>query len=206
MAIIKYPHYFCGVISQSKVKDKQKDILAAALKLFVEFGFHGTPTSKIAAEAGVANGTLFHYYKTKEDLVIVLYNNIKDELNRYIISKTSCNDKLETKVKTMFIHFIYWALDNREKFYYIHQFHLSPHFSKISPETIHEQSTCHISLIADGIKAKFLKPLPVEFLLTIISSHVFGIYQYLINANFSEKEQKKFINEAYDMMWEMIKL
>ena len=197
--------YLCGVISQSIIHDKRKDILSAALKLFVEFGFHGTPTSKIAAEAGVANGTLFHYYKVKDDLVICLYNDIKDELNRYITSKTSCSDELETKVKSLFIHFIYWALDNREKFYYIHQFHLSPHFSKISPETIHKQSMCHIGLIAEGIRAKLLKPLPVEFLLTIISSHVFGIYQYLTNADFSEKEQKKVINEAYEMLWDMIK-
>ncbi len=192
------------MISQSNIQDKRKDILAAALKLFVENGFQGTPTSKIAAEAGVANGTLFHYYKTKEDLVIVLYNDIKDELNRYIISKTSCNDKLETKLKVMFIQFIYWALDNRDKFYYIHQFHFSPHFSKISPETIHEQSTCHISLIQEGIKSKILKPLTVDFLLTIISSHVFGIYQYLTKGDFSEKEQKKVINDAFEMMWDMI--
>ncbi len=193
------------MISQSNHQDKRKDILSAALKLFVEFGFHGTPTSKIAAEAGVANGTLFHYYKVKDDLVIALYNDIKNELNRYITSKTSCGDSLETKVKTMFIHFIYWALDNREKFYYIHQFHLSPHFSKISPETIHEQSLCHIGLITEGIRAKLLKPLPVEFLLTIIGSHVFGIYQYLTKTQFSEKEQKKVINDSYEMLWCMMK-
>ncbi|HEX8678057.1 MAG TPA: TetR/AcrR family transcriptional regulator [Segetibacter sp.] len=204
MAVWKISFYLCGVISQSKIQDKRKEILSAALKLFVEYGFHGTPTSKIAAEAGVANGTLFHYYKTKEDLVIVLYNDIKDELNRYIISKTSCDGKLESKIKVMFIQFIYWALDNREKFYYIQQFHFSPHFSKISPETIHEQSTCHISLITEGIKGKLLKPLPVQFLLTIISSHVFGVYQYLVNGDFSEEEQKKVINDAYEMMWDMI--
>lgn len=193
------------MISQSKVQDKRKDILAAALKLFVEYGFHGTPTSKIAAEAGVANGTLFHYYKTKEDLVIVLYNEIKDELNSFITSKTSCSDSLNSNVKILFIHFIYWALDNSEKFYYIQQFHFSPHFSKISPETINQQSTCHIRLIQEGIKAELLKPLPVEFLLTLISSQVFGIYQYLTTGDFSQEEQKKVINDAYEMMWDMIK-
>jgi AcrR family transcriptional regulator len=41
--------------------DKQQEILSAALQLFVANGFHGTATSKIAKEAGVANGTLFHY-------------------------------------------------------------------------------------------------------------------------------------------------
>jgi AcrR family transcriptional regulator len=38
--------------------DKKEEILKTALKLFVEFGFHATPTSKIAKEAGIANGTL----------------------------------------------------------------------------------------------------------------------------------------------------
>lgn len=197
--------YLCGVISQSNIQDKQKDILAAALKLFVEFGFHGTPTSKIAAEAGVANGTLFHYYKTKEELVIVLYNDIKNELNNYIISKVSCNETLEKKVKTMFIHSLYWALDNREKFYYIHQFNFSPHFAKISPETIHKQSTCHTRLIEESINAKLIKPLPIELLFTVVSSHVFAIYQYLTSADFSEDEQKRVINKAYKMLWDMIK-
>ncbi|WP_018616455.1 TetR/AcrR family transcriptional regulator [Segetibacter koreensis] len=192
------------MISQSKIQDKRKEIWDAALKLFVEYGFHGTPTSKIAAEAGVANGTLFHYYKTKEDLVIVLYNDIKNELNSYITSKVSCNESLETKVKIMFINSLYWALDNREKFYYIHQFHFSPHFAKISPETIHQQSTCHIRLIEEGIKAELLKPLPIEFLLTIVSSHVFGVYQYLTSEDFSESQQKKVINDAFGMLWDMI--
>lgn len=192
------------MISQSKIQDKRKEILSAALKLFVEYGFHGTPTSKIAAEAGVANGTLFHYYKTKEDLVIVLYNDIKQELNSFILSKTSCSESLETKFKTMFIHTIYWALDNREKFYYIQQFHFSPHLAKISPETIDEQSTCHTRLIEAGINAKLLKQLPVEFLLTVVSSHVFGIYQYLTKVGYSDAKQKKVIEDAYEMLWDMI--
>ena len=193
------------MISQSKIQDKRKDILAAALKLFVEYGFHGTPTSKIAAEAGVANGTLFHYYKTKEDLVIVLYNDIKNEVNSFVMSKTSCSESLETKFKIMFINTIYWALDNHDKFYYIQQFHFSPHLAKISPETIHQQSTCHIRLIDEGIKNKLLKPLPVELLFTLVGSQVFGIYQYLTTGDFSEDEQKKVINDAYEMLWNMIK-
>lgn len=193
------------MISQSKTPDKRKDILAAALKLFVEYGFHGTPTSKIAAEAGVANGTLFHYYKTKEDLVIVLYNEIKNEVNSFIMSKTSCSETLEAKFKIMFINTIYWALDNHDKFYYIHQFYFSPHLAKISPETIHQQSTCHTRLIDEGINNNMLKTMPVKFLFTIVSSHIFGIYQYLTNGDFSESEQKKVINDAYGMLWKMIK-
>ena len=64
--------------------DKRKQILDAALKLFVELGFHGTPTSMIAKEAGVANGTLFHYFATKDELVIALYVAIKNQMAGHI--------------------------------------------------------------------------------------------------------------------------
>jgi AcrR family transcriptional regulator len=185
--------------------EKEKQILAAALQLFVAFGFHGTPTSKIAAQAGVSNGTLFHYYKTKEELVIALYNDIKADLGAYLSAQMDGQDSLETRFKKSFIHSLYWALDNQEKFYYIQQFHFSPHLSKISPEAIAEQSRIHLQLIAEGIGAKLLKPLPVELLFTLVSSHVYGLYQYLTAPTFPVDQRKDVIEEAFDLLWRMIK-
>ena len=51
------------------MKEKEQKILDTSLKLFVERGFHGTSTAEIAKTAGVATGTLFHYFKTKEELI-----------------------------------------------------------------------------------------------------------------------------------------
>jgi AcrR family transcriptional regulator len=185
--------------------EKEKQILAAALQLFVAFGFHGTPTSKIAAQAGVSNGTLFHYYKTKEELVIALYNDIKADLGAYLSAQMGGQDSLETRFKKSFFHSLYWALDNQEKFYYIQQFHFSPHLAKISPEVIAEQSRVHLQLIAEGIGAKLLKPLPVELLFTLVSSHVYGLYQYLTAPAFPVDQRKGVIKEAFDLLWRMIK-
>ena len=56
---------------------KRKKIIEISLKLFVERGFHGTPTSLIAKEAGIANGTLFNYFKTKDILINEVYKEIK---------------------------------------------------------------------------------------------------------------------------------
>lgn len=50
--------------------EKQKRILEAALEVFAEKGFAGTPTAEIAKRAGVAEGTIFKHYKTKKDLLI----------------------------------------------------------------------------------------------------------------------------------------
>lgn len=43
--------------------------MAAATRLFAEEGFHNTSTRKIAAAAGVSEGTLFHYFSTKNALL-----------------------------------------------------------------------------------------------------------------------------------------
>jgi len=192
------------VISQSTTADKQKDILAAALRLFVEFGFHGAPTSRIAAEAGVANGTLFHYYKTKEELMIALYHDIKEDMTGWLASNVNEKDPIEKRFRESFVQSLQWALQHRDKFYYIQQFHFSPHLSKVSPQVIREQTKFHVQLIEEGKAAKLLKPLPADLVFTLVSSHVFGLYQYLVDAGFSAARQKKVISDSFEMLWDML--
>jgi AcrR family transcriptional regulator len=48
---------------------KEEMILDAAIKIFSEKGFSAATTSEIAKEAGVAEGTIFRYFKTKKELL-----------------------------------------------------------------------------------------------------------------------------------------
>lgn len=49
---------------------REQEILAAAVRIFSRKGFNGATTKEIAAEAGVAEGTIFRYFKTKKDLLL----------------------------------------------------------------------------------------------------------------------------------------
>ncbi|QSF44145.1 TetR/AcrR family transcriptional regulator [Paenibacillus tianjinensis] len=49
---------------------KQISILEAAVEVFSDKGFSAASTSEIAQKAGVAEGTIFRYYKTKKDLLL----------------------------------------------------------------------------------------------------------------------------------------
>ena len=51
---------------------RQQNILEASIKLFAKKGSANTSTAQIAKEAGVSVGTLFHYYKTKDDLLLAI--------------------------------------------------------------------------------------------------------------------------------------
>ncbi len=59
---------------------KREDILDAALGLFAERGFHGTAIPDIAAAAGIATGTIYRHFASKESLVNALYRRAKQAL------------------------------------------------------------------------------------------------------------------------------
>jgi AcrR family transcriptional regulator len=55
---------------------KKEMILAAATELIAHQGFNRTATSEIAQKAGVAQGTVFHHYKSKENLLIAICDEL----------------------------------------------------------------------------------------------------------------------------------
>lgn len=54
---------------ERKALARKEHILETALKLFARQGFDGTSTKQIAQAAGVAEGLIFHYFPTKDDLL-----------------------------------------------------------------------------------------------------------------------------------------
>lgn len=184
--------------------DKQKEILASALKLFVANGFHGTPTSKIAKEAGVANGTLFHYYPTKDDLIISIYIAIKLEMSAFVESKTEAGDDFKARFEKQFVQALHWALDHPDEFQYIQQFYASPYATELQSEVLQQQLQKTCIEIQSAIDAKVIKPLPVDYIFTMISSHLNGINQYLRKAKLSDQKQKQVISETFDLLWDML--
>lgn len=184
--------------------DKQEHILKAALKLFVENGFHGTPTSKIAQEAGVSNGTLFHYYKTKDELVVALYIYIKTKLTGCIDRKQEEGETIKASFKRMYISSMYWAIDNPIEFRFTQQFHSSPYLSMVSHEEILKHTQYLTEFMQEAIDARVLKPLPVDLLFTLISSHLAGINDYLVASKVDGEKQKEIIDQSFDLIWDMI--
>jgi TetR/AcrR family fatty acid metabolism transcriptional regulator len=70
--------------------DKRERILRAAVKVFARSGFHATRVSEVAKAAGVADGTIYLYFKSKEELLVSLFEDrvrklldfMRDELPR----------------------------------------------------------------------------------------------------------------------------
>jgi TetR/AcrR family fatty acid metabolism transcriptional regulator len=85
--------------SERKINDRRAVILDAALRTFVKRGYPDTKVAEIASEAGVAEGTLYNYFTSKEDLLLALFDEkwgwIINEIRKKIRRLSDPNRKLK---------------------------------------------------------------------------------------------------------------
>src|SRR5438046_8011238 len=70
-----------GVRSEAPTPGKRERILDAAVKVFAAEGFYNAKVSQIAHQAGVADGTIYLYFKSKDDLLINLFEDRMERVN-----------------------------------------------------------------------------------------------------------------------------
>ena len=93
------------------MKTKRNAILAAATEVFAGRGL-SAPTSAISSAAGIAEGTLFTYFKTKDELVNALYQEIKLELADAMMSGFPRKKSVHERLRHVWDHYIAWGVAN----------------------------------------------------------------------------------------------
>lgn len=84
-------------------RPKYRQIIDAAVVVIAENGFHQAQVSKIAKKAGVADGTIYLYFKNKEDILISLFEEkmgqFTEKIEQNIAGKSNSVEKLLALVK-----------------------------------------------------------------------------------------------------------
>ncbi|HTC95576.1 MAG TPA: TetR/AcrR family transcriptional regulator [Terriglobales bacterium] len=121
-------------MARPKSEDKRNAILDAATRVFAERGLTAAPTSEISKQAGVAEGTLFTYFKTKDDLINALYREIKLELADAMMSGFPRKKSVRARLRHVWDGYMNWGVTNREKRRVLAQLQVSGMLSKESIE------------------------------------------------------------------------
>jgi AcrR family transcriptional regulator len=109
------------------MSDKRDAILRATLQLVSENGFHGTPMSKIAEEAGVSAGIIYHYFENKEDLIDELYRELKIDLAQSMMDGYSENLPLHERFRRIWRNTIRYYIDHPRETAFMEQYANSPY-------------------------------------------------------------------------------
>jgi TetR/AcrR family transcriptional regulator, fatty acid metabolism regulator protein len=106
ISIIVSDLFLWSEIWMKKNKPKYMQIIDAAVVVIAENGYHQAQVSKIAKQAGVADGTIYLYFKNKEDILISLFQEkmgtFVEKIQQKIAGKESAVEKLLMMVKLHF--------------------------------------------------------------------------------------------------------
>jgi len=162
---------------------RRKEILLAAEKLFAAKGFFPTTMSEIAQEAQFGTGTLYKYFKSKEDLYFTLIDEKADEINGPVKAELSKKmSAIERIEKILRIQFEF--IERNRNFFRIYVSERSRFEWTVKDDLgkgIHEKMVAYIHLLAQvmkqGIKDGTFKPKdPMDLahaLVGIVNSFVF---------------------------------
>ena len=76
--------------------NRKEIILNSAITLFAQSGFASVSTSAVAKHAGVAEGLIFHYFNTKEDILLCILEQVSEKyLDGFKARKADCSTGIE---------------------------------------------------------------------------------------------------------------
>ena len=89
---------------------KRKDIAKSTCNLFIQEGFVNISISQIAKVAGIGKGTIYEYFKNKEDIVFELMSCLQEDYDPKL--ESNLNETIDTKQKIIYLFKIF--LDDDE--------------------------------------------------------------------------------------------
>jgi len=85
----------------ARPKNKENIILEAAVRVFLEKGFSATTIQDVASAAGIAKGTIYDYFKDKDELFIAAFKYQKCQAKEEIVEILKQHDNFLDKVNAM---------------------------------------------------------------------------------------------------------
>lgn len=150
--------------------DKRRQILEAALTLCAEDGLQGAATARIAKAAGVANGTLFHHFPSKEVLIQQLYQEIKQRLGA-AISEADPALTLKEQVRHYWGQAMVWMIEHPYELKFVLDFFHSPLLARpLRSQILSDTLRFLPQLLAQGQASGALHPVPPELMLEVCQS------------------------------------
>ncbi len=177
--------------------EKRGAILEAAVLEIAEAGL-GAPTAQIAKRAGVAAGTLFTYFATKEELLNELYLELKTETYARVNACFPYKKSLELRTQHIWSSFLEWALEFPEKRKVAVQLNLS---NVITPETRAKAAAGRGSVdstLQELGKLAAMRDLPAGFPAAMMSAMQEATMDFVAR---QPKRREELISQAFKLFW-----
>jgi AcrR family transcriptional regulator len=161
--------------------DKKQAIFESMLDLISKHGFHSSPMSEVAKQANVATGTIYHYFKSKDELICALYVKIKAEGTLVLLKNDDSNKAFRDRFRLFYQQSFNYFTKNTKEFYFLEQFSCSPFIHQLSKTELQALEQPIYDFLRRGVFTQVLRDISPK----IMTSFVVGSSSALIKLQLS---------------------
>jgi AcrR family transcriptional regulator len=157
--------------------DRGEAILTAALDLFAERGFHGTSVPSVAERAGVAAGTIYHYFQGKEALVNALFRRWKQEIAARVLQDFPFDRPPREQFRTVWERMTDFALEHPKELSFLELHHHASYLDAESKRIQGNLMDFGIQMVERAQQAQALKSAPPALLMEFVNGAFLGVFR-----------------------------
>lgn len=185
-------------LREKKTAKKKADILRSAVEVIAEKGYHATTMEDIAAKLLMTKGSVYYYFKDKQDLLYQSYKMLLEQSNKMITEIINMNLPIKEKLEKVMTSHIVFIISER-----------SSYGLAVKPEHYFEGEQLEIilglqenyansfdQLIEEGIQAKIFSEVDVKIVRNLIIGAMNWVIQwYSTEGKKSAEEMAEIISE-----------
>lgn len=190
-----------------RVKDEEKQaaLFEAAVKVVNKVGFASSSVAKIAKEAGVSAATLYTYHKSKDDLMVSTYVDIKRQLSRMAVEDIDEDMPIRDSLKQVWANLFRFAVNHPAYGMFAEQFSNSPYNNRVDQGDIDRLFSPLIKIILRGMERKIIKNVNVDIINSFVLYPVSILANPRLSRNFDPTSDEQ-VDLAFQLAWDAIKL
>jgi AcrR family transcriptional regulator len=184
-------------------ESKVDAIYKATLTLVKDRGLAGITMCDISKEASIATGTLYIYFRNKDELIKALFTECRKKSACHYFKGMDPQSSFEERMQQLFRNIICFKMQHFEISAFLEQSYHSPYVNIIDLKKKQKAMEPLYALIREGIEKKKLKNTDTQ----LVVSYLFGIVNEMVKkAYFSDRKlTDATIDEVYAMFWSGIR-
>lgn len=178
--------------------EKKKAIFESTLRLIKENGFHGTPMSQVAKNAGVACGTIYHYFDSKDALMVELYRYIREQLTDALLAGDNANLPIRDRLFSFWLNHFRFYSQNPDYLFFVEQYVNSPYIVRFPLPYSERFEASVMALIKEGVLQGVFKPFSHDLIGIILHNNVILTSKLFLNSRLMDDDVEKMFNIIWD--------
>ncbi|MDI3527155.1 MAG: hypothetical protein PWR03_1338 [Tenuifilum sp.] len=196
-------HYNCRM--RKKDDAKRLRIFEVSLDVLLEFGFGGFSMGKVAKRANIAVGTIYLYFKNKDELISQLYIKLYRESVERFLEHYDSSLPFKDGLKTVWVNYLKHRIEHYKESHFLEFYYRSPYINESHKQMAEEmkkpvkdiiQRGKDLGLVRKDLDNEMIFLGMLGFIRELADEHVGNVYKL--------SDEK--IDKAFEMSWNMIKL